>query len=68
MSRPSISLLMLADRSLYRRHGRRRGEDEETELDDGAGEGGDRSGPGSRERRGGGDDEEGPGGVGGMAV
>ena len=47
---------------------KKRGEDEDAELDDGAGEGGDRSGPGSRERRGGGDDEEGPGGVGGMAV
>jgi hypothetical protein len=47
---------------------RKRGEDEEAELDDAAGVGGDRSGPGSRERRGGGADEEGPGGAGGMAV
>ncbi len=47
---------------------RKRGEDEEADLDDRAGAGGDRSGPSSRERRGGGDDEEGPGGVGGMAV
>ena len=47
---------------------RKRGEDEEAELDDAAGVGGDRSGPGSRERREGGDDEEGPGGVVGMVV
>ncbi len=47
---------------------RKRREDEEAELDDGAGAGGDCSGPSSRERRGDGDDEEGPGGVGGMAV
>jgi len=47
---------------------RKRGEDEDAELDDEAEEGCDRSGPGSQGRRGGGDDEEGPGGVGGMAV
>ena len=47
---------------------RKRREDEEADLDDGAGAGGDRSGPGSQGHRRGGDDEEGPSGGRGMAV